>query len=98
MDGRDIGTNVLPQATLKVFLTADPRERARRRYLEMQEKGMPDTYEEVLAALIARDEQDSGRKVNPLRQAEDAVLLDSTRMTLEEVVEAITGMVKGAQA
>lgn len=98
MDGRDIGTVVLPEATLKIYLTADPRERARRRYLEMRAKGLPDTYEAVLSALTARDEQDMHRKVTPLRQAPDAVLLDSTQMSEDEVVEAIVKMAEEAQA
>lgn len=96
MDGRDIGTNVLPDAALKVFLTADPRERARRRYEELRQKGMPDTLEEVLAALTARDEQDTRREANPLRQAEDAVLLDMTHMTIQEAVDAIVRLARRA--
>lgn len=96
MDGRDIGTNVLPDAALKVFLTADPRERARRRYEELRQKGMPDTLEEVLAALTARDEQDTRREANPLRQAEDAVLLDTTHMTIQEAVDAIVRLARRA--
>ncbi len=94
MDGRDIGTNVLPDAALKVFLTADPRERARRRYEELRQKGLPDTLEEVLAALVARDEQDMRREANPLRQAEDAVLLDTTHMTIREAVDAIVRLAR----
>ena len=96
MDGRDIGTNVLPDAALKVFLTADPRERARRRYEELRQKGLPDTLEEVLAALTARDEQDTRREANPLRQAEDAVLLDTTHMTIQEAVDAIVRLARRA--
>ena len=96
MDGRDIGTNVLPDAALKVFLTADPRERARRRYEELRQKGMPDTLEEVLAALTARDEQDTRREANPLRQAEDVVLLDTTHMTIQEAVDAIVRLARRA--
>ena len=81
---------------LKVFLTADPRERARRRYEELRQKGMPDTLEEVLAALTARDEQDMRRETNPLRQAEDAVLLDTTHMTIQEAVDAIVRLARRA--
>lgn len=89
VDGRDIGTRVLPQAGLKVFLTASAEERARRRFLELQAKGLPDTYEEVLAELKKRDDQDMHRAVDPLRPAEDARMLDSTSLTFEEVVDTL---------
>ena len=89
VDGRDICTTVLPNATAKIFLTAAPEERARRRYLQMKEKGMEEPYEKVLEELKARDEQDMNRPVEPLRQAPDAELVDSTSMTFEETVEAI---------
>jgi cytidylate kinase len=89
MDGRDIGTVVLPQAQVKIFLTASAEERANRRYKELSEKGDPSTYEEVLADINKRDYNDTHRDVAPLKQADDAVLLDSTDMTIEEVVEAI---------
>ena len=78
MDGRDIGTVVLPDADVKIFLSASPEVRARRRWLELQEKGTPDTYEAVLADLIARDERDSNRAIAPLRPADDAVLMQKT--------------------
>ena len=78
MDGRDIGTCVLPDADVKIFLSASPEVRARRRWLELQEKGTPDTYEAVLADLIARDERDSNRAIAPLRPADDAVLMQKT--------------------
>ena len=94
LDGRDICTTVLPNATAKIYLTADAEERARRRWLEMQQKGMPDTFEEVLQAVKDRDEQDMNRKVEPLRKAEDAILVDSTNMTFDEVVEAILNIVE----
>jgi cytidylate kinase len=94
LDGRDICTTVLPNATAKIYLTATAEERARRRWLEMQEKGMPDTFEEVLQAVKDRDNQDMNRKVEPLRQAEDAVLVDSTNMTFDEVVETILAIVE----
>jgi cytidylate kinase len=94
LDGRDICTTVLPNATAKIYLTAAAEERARRRWLEMQQKGMPDTFEEVLQAVKDRDNQDMNRKVEPLRQAEDAVLVDSTNMTFDEVVEAILAIVE----
>ena len=94
LDGRDICTTVLPKATAKIYLTAAAEERARRRWLEMQQKGMPDTFEEVLQAVKDRDNQDMNRKVEPLRQAEDAVLVDSTNMTFDEVVDAILAIVE----
>lgn len=85
MDGRDIGTVVLPDADVKIFLTASPEKRAMRRYLEMQEKNIVgQTYEEVLADVIRRDEQDMNREIAPLRQAEDAVLVDTSDLDLEE--------------
>lgn len=94
LDGRDICTTVLPNATAKVFLTATAEERARRRFLELQQKGLPDTYEEVLKALKDRDRQDMNRPVEPLRQAEDAVLVDSTDLDFEQVVERILEIVE----
>ena len=102
MDGRDIGTVVLPDATVKIFLTASPEERARRRYQEMVNKGMDANFDDVLRDLRARDEQDMHRAVDPLRAAEDAVTVDSTNLTFDEVVEAILRIVAdktgGAQA
>ncbi len=92
MDGRDIGTYVLPDAQLKIFLTAEPEERARRRFLELQEKGVKTTLEEVLADMNFRDQNDSGRDFAPLMAAEDSVLVDSTGMTLKETVRTITEM------
>ena len=89
VDGRDICTTVLPNATAKIFLTASPEERARRRWLEMQQKGQTEPYEQVLEELKKRDEQDMNRPVEPLRQAEDAVLLDSTSLSFDQVVERI---------
>ena len=89
VDGRDICTTVLPNATAKIFLTAAQEERARRRYLELKEKGMEEPYEKVLEELKARDEQDMNRPVEPLRQAPDAELVDSTSLTFDETVEAI---------
>lgn len=89
MDGRDIGTVVLPNATLKIYLTASAEVRARRRFEELERKGDPSTYEEVLADVIRRDEQDSTREVDPLRPARDAQILDSSELTQEQVVEEI---------
>ena len=94
IDGRDIGTVVLADSPCKIYLTASAEERARRRYLQNLEKGDNTPFEDVLAALNARDAQDMGRAVSPLRQAEDAVLVDSTDMTREEVVDAIVRIVE----
>ena len=89
MDGRDIGTQVLPDATAKIYLTASVEERARRRFLELQEKGMPANMEAIEADIIARDHRDMTREISPLRQAEDAVLVDASQMTIEEVTNAV---------
>ncbi len=94
VDGRDICTTVLPDATAKIYLTASAEERAKRRWKEMNEKGMPDTYEKVLEDVRRRDEQDMNREVEPLRQAEDAELVDSTNLTFDETVEAILKIVE----
>ena len=95
IDGRDIGTNVLPDAPVKIFLTATAEERARRRHLQQQQKGEDAPYEQVLRELNARDKQDMNRKTDPLRQAEDAVLVDSTELTAEQVVDRIVQIVEG---
>lgn len=89
MDGRDIGTCVLPDATLKVYLTATAEERARRRFLQMEAQGKPQPYEDVLRELKERDLNDTTREFSPLRRADDAVEVDTTHMTEEEVVETI---------
>ena len=94
IDGRDIGTVVLRASPCKIFLTAAAEERARRRYLQQMENGDTTPYEQVLRELNVRDEQDMNRKTDPLRQAEDAVLVDSTDMTQEETVEAIVRIVE----
>lgn len=94
MDGRDIGTVVLPGADLKIFLTASPEARADRRFKELKDKPDAPTYEQVLADIIKRDHDDSTRAVSPLKQAEDAVLCDTTSFTLDESIEMITGMIK----
>jgi len=93
VDGRDIGTRVLMNAPVKIFLTASAEERARRRYQEMRNKGMDANFDDVLRDLRARDEQDTHRAVDPLRAAEDAVTVDSTHLTFDEVVEAILRIV-----
>lgn len=86
MDGRDIGTNVLPNADVKIFLTASVEERARRRYDEMKEKGYAVNFDKLKREIALRDKQDSEREISPLRQAEDAVLLDTTSLSIDEVV------------
>lgn len=94
MDGRDIGTVVLPDAGVKIFLTASPEERARRRCLELEEKGTPQKYEDVLAEINQRDYNDSHREIAPLKPAEDAVLLDSSHLDLDGVVARIVEIVR----
>lgn len=89
MDGRDIGTCVLPDADVKVFLTASVETRAKRRYDELVEKGVACDLEEIARDIAERDERDSTREIAPLKQAEDAVLVDSSYMTIEEVVAGI---------
>lgn len=90
MDGRDIGTNVLTDAELKIFLTAAPMIRARRRYDELVSKGVQAVFNDIYDDIKDRDYQDSHRKLNPLVKAEDAVLLDTSEMSIEEVVDAIS--------
>ena len=89
MDGRDIATNVLPNADVKIFLTASIEERAMRRYKEMKQKGFDVDLEKLKAEIEARDKADSEREISPLVQAEDAELLDTSNMSIDEVVEAI---------
>ena len=95
MDGRDIGTVVLPNADLKIYLSASSKFRAKRRYLELLEKGHTDLdINEIEDEIIKRDEADMNREISPLKQADDAYYLDSSDMTLEEVVSKILSMVK----
>ena len=94
VDGRDIGTVVLPNATCKFFLTASPEVRARRRFLEMQQKGAACSYEEILKGVIDRDYQDMHREADPLRQAADAKVIDSSDMTLDETVQAMLNAIR----
>ena len=89
MDGRDIGTNVLPNAETKIYLTASADERANRRYKELVEKGEPADYDKIKADIVERDERDMKREIAPLKQAEDATLIDSSNMTIDEVVSEI---------
>lgn len=92
MDGRDIGTTVLPKANLKIYLTADSRVRALRRYKELQQKGEKCELDIIQKDIEARDHQDMHRDISPLRKADDAVLLDSSSMTIEEVADKIIQM------
>lgn len=94
MDGRDIGTVVLPDAKVKIFLTASPEARAQRRYDELIEKGMDVKYEDVLADMIKRDYDDSHRAIAPLKQADDAILADTSGNTLEQSIALIIKIIK----
>lgn len=94
MDGRDIGTVVLPQAGVKIFLTAAPEARARRRTAELLQRGQDANFDEILREIRQRDEQDENRPVAPLRQAEDAALLDTTNLDLKGSLEALLTLVR----
>ena len=94
MDGRDIGTVVLPNASMKIFLTASPEARAMRRYQEYLDKGQQATYEEVLADQKKRDYDDSHRKIAPLKQAKDAILVDTTEMGLQESIDYCVSLIR----
>lgn len=94
MDGRDIGTNVLPFAKVKIFLTAKVEARAERRFLELKEKGENVTFNEVLSDMKFRDKNDSSREYMPLAKAEDAILVDTTDFTLEESIEKVKNLIK----
>lgn len=95
MDGRDIGTNVLPEANCKFYMTASPQERAKRRYDELKSKGKDVSYEDVFSDIVHRDKQDMERELNPLRKAEDAVEIDTTGLNIQEVVDIILKKVQG---
>lgn len=94
MDGRDIGTVILPDAQYKFFLTASPEVRADRRYKELKEKGIDVDYQELLQEIIQRDYNDSHRETAPLKQSDDAILIDSSNMTIEESIDAIVSRVQ----
>lgn len=94
MDGRDIGTVVLPDAKVKIFLTASPEARADRRYKELKEKSMDVKYDDVLSDMIKRDYDDSHRAIAPLKQAEDAILCDTSNIDLEQSIELIIRTIK----
>ena len=96
MDGRDIGTVVLPDAEVKIFLTASPEARAQRRMLELEQKGMSQPYDDVLREILQRDEQDMNRAIAPLRQADDAVLRDTSDIGFDESLDRLCGII-GAQ-
>ncbi|MDO5156612.1 MAG: (d)CMP kinase [Eubacteriales bacterium] len=94
MDGRDIGTNVLPNAEVKIYLTASSNERAKRRYKELIEKGEQADLNKIEADIIERDTRDMNREIAPLKQAEDAIFIDSSDMSIDEVVNTILSVVK----
>ena len=93
MEGRDIGTTVFPNADVKIYLDATPEERARRRVLQNEEKGIVSSYEEVLENIKDRDKRDSTREIAPLKKADDAIYVDSTNLNIEQVVEKIIGII-----
>lgn len=94
MDGRDIGTSVLPDADVKIFLTASPEARAKRRLAELKEKGIDVSYDEVLAEMKYRDKQDSDRAVSPLKMADDAILADTTELDLQESIALVCDIIR----
>ena len=94
MEGRDIGTNVFPNADIKIYLDASVEERANRRMKQNKEKGIKSSYEEIISNIIYRDNNDKNSNVAPLRQAEDAIYIDSSNMTIEEVTEKIIEIIK----
>ena len=95
MDGRDIGTVVLPDADVKIYLTADVEKRALRRLKELEQRGTPRPYEEVLEEMQARDWADSHREIAPLREAEDAIRVDTSDLNFEESKEALLSVIRG---
>lgn len=95
MDGRDIGTYVLPDADFKIFLTATPEERARRRWVELEKAGKNVTFQEVAQDMMERDRLDTEREVSPLRPAQDAIILDTTGLSINELVAKILALVRG---
>lgn len=94
MDGRDIGTVVLPNAQVKIFLTASPERRAARRVLQLQEKGIEADFDKILFDIVQRDYNDSNRKTAPLKAADDAITVDTSDMTLEQSIETIINVIK----
>ncbi len=98
MEGRDIGTEVIPDAEVKIFMTAAPEVRAKRRYLQLKEAGKPADYDEIFDDIQKRDYQDSHRDYHPLKQADDAVFLDTSDMTIDENIDAIVRIITDKQA
>lgn len=98
MEGRDVQTVVAPDAEVKVFLTASLEERAKRRWIEMRQRGIDITYQQVLQDVLERDERDSTRSVAPLRKAPDAIEIDTTNMTIDEVIDKIVELVRQKQS
>ena len=98
LDGRDIGTVVVPGAEVKIFLTATPEERALRRWRELRAKGSGDPYEKVLAEVVERDERDSNRPASPLKPAEDSILVDNTGMNFEQSVQTVIDIIEKRRA
>ena len=96
MDGRDIGTVILPDAEVKIFLTASAQARSKRRFIELREKGEDVTLEEVLADMKQRDHDDETRAAAPLKQAEDAILVDTSELTLEQSIAAVEAVIRPA--
>lgn len=94
LDGRDIGTVVLPDADLKIFLTASVASRAQRRYLEVKAKGGTESYDAIAASIAARDDMDSHRQVSPLKKADDAVVVDNSDLDLQQTADVILGLMK----
>ncbi|MBQ1233024.1 MAG: (d)CMP kinase [Clostridia bacterium] len=94
MDGRDIGTVILPDADLKLFMTASPETRAKRRYLELIEKGQNVTFEQVMEEMVARDAQDAGREIAPAIPADDAIMYDNSGLTFEESLDALYAFIQ----
>ena len=97
MDGRDIGTNILPNAEVKIYLTASSRVRAQRRFKELSEKGIECNLEQIEKEIIERDERDMNREIAPLKRAEDAVFIDSSDMSIEQVAECIVEQIYKSQ-
>lgn len=93
MEGRDIGTAICPEAPVKIYLTANAQARAQRRVKQLKEQGEPADYEDILSSIISRDERDSNRACSPLRPAPDAVIIDTSEMTLNEVIEKVLEVV-----
>ncbi|MCX8164475.1 MAG: (d)CMP kinase [Aquificaceae bacterium] len=94
VEGRDAGTHIFPQAELKVFLTASAEERARRRFEQLKSKGIEVDYKEILKVILERDERDTKRPIYPFKPAEDAIVIDTTNLSLEEVVERVLSLIK----